>query len=193
MKKYVIFAGVNGAGKSTLYQTNESVKNLPRINVDETVREIGDWRNPKDVYIAARTTVKKLKKFFDNNESINQETTLCGKTIIKNIQSAKNNGYKIEIYYIGLSSVELAKERVRIRVKAGGHGIPDKDIERRYYESIENLKTLLPICDIVEIYDNSIKLSKIAVYANGKSVYISKDLPEWFRSKFIASDYPGEK
>lgn len=62
MKRYVIFAGVNGAGKSTLYQTNESVKSLPRINVDEAVREIGDWRNPKDVYDAARTTVVRLKK-----------------------------------------------------------------------------------------------------------------------------------
>jgi predicted ABC-type ATPase len=35
VKKYVIIAGVNGAGKSTLYQTNDSLKTLPRVNVDE--------------------------------------------------------------------------------------------------------------------------------------------------------------
>lgn len=42
MKKYIIIAGVNGAGKSTLYQTIASLKEMPRVNVDEIVREIGD-------------------------------------------------------------------------------------------------------------------------------------------------------
>ena len=42
MKKYVVIAGVNSAGKSTLYQTDDGLKNLPRVNVDEIVKEIGD-------------------------------------------------------------------------------------------------------------------------------------------------------
>ena len=50
MKKYIIIAGVNGAGKSTLYQTIESLKGMPRVNVDEIVREIGDWKNVADVF-----------------------------------------------------------------------------------------------------------------------------------------------
>lgn len=44
MKKYVIIAGVNGAGKSTLYQANNNLKKMPRVNVDEIVKEIGDWK-----------------------------------------------------------------------------------------------------------------------------------------------------
>ena len=44
MKKYVIIAGVNGAGKSTLYQTDDDLKSLSRVNVDEIVKEIGDWK-----------------------------------------------------------------------------------------------------------------------------------------------------
>ena len=47
MKKYVIVAGVNGAGKSTLYQSDNYLKNMPRINVDEIVKEIGNWQNTK--------------------------------------------------------------------------------------------------------------------------------------------------
>ena len=45
MKRYVIVAGVNGAGKSTLYQTNSYLKNMSRINVDEIVRDIGNWQS----------------------------------------------------------------------------------------------------------------------------------------------------
>ena len=49
MKSFVIFAGVNGAGKTTLYQTNEEYMELPRVNLDEIVRNIGSWKSEKDV------------------------------------------------------------------------------------------------------------------------------------------------
>lgn len=55
------------------------------------------------------------------------------------------------MYYVGVASVEIAKERVALRVKKGGHGIPDKDIERRFVESIKNLPRAIRVCDIVEI------------------------------------------
>ena len=45
MKKYIIIAGVNGAGKSTLYQMYDAFEGMPRVNVDELVRDIGDWKN----------------------------------------------------------------------------------------------------------------------------------------------------
>ena len=45
MKKYIIIAGVNGAGKSTLYETLDELKDMPRINTDEIVKVLGDWRD----------------------------------------------------------------------------------------------------------------------------------------------------
>lgn len=96
MKKYVIIAGVNGAGKSTLYQTYDNLKALPRVNVDEIVREIGDWRNFADVVSAGKIALKKIEEYFEKGSSFNQETTLCGRTIIKNIREAKALGYCIE-------------------------------------------------------------------------------------------------
>lgn len=75
MKKYIIIAGVNGAGKSTLYQLNDTLKDMPRVNVDEIVREIGDWKNPLDVFQAGKVAVKKIATFFDAKISFNQEIT----------------------------------------------------------------------------------------------------------------------
>lgn len=57
--------------------------------------------------------------------------------------------------YIGVEDSEVAKERVKIRVSKGGHGIPDKDIERRYYDSLNNLNNVIEMCDEVNIYDNT--------------------------------------
>lgn len=41
--------------------------------------------------------------------------------------------------YIGVESIDIAKERVVIRVSKGSHGIHDDAIERRYYDSLNNL------------------------------------------------------
>lgn len=49
MKRYVIFAGVNGAGKSTLYQTFPRYQQMPRINTDEILRTLGDWKIISDI------------------------------------------------------------------------------------------------------------------------------------------------
>lgn len=45
MKKYEIFSGVNGAGKSTLYATNHVVAGENRVNTDEILKNMGDWRD----------------------------------------------------------------------------------------------------------------------------------------------------
>ncbi len=179
MKKYIIFAGVNGAGKSTLFQTNPLLADMPRINMDEIVREFGNWRNAQDVLKAGKIAVKKWKDFIDQGVSFNQETTLCGKSIVRNIQQAKSAGYKIELYYVGVASVEIAKERVRKRVLAGGHGIPEQDIEKRYEESLLQLKAVLPICDLAVLYDNTEKYVRIADFENGRCTGKVQKLPVW--------------
>ena len=64
-KKYILIAGVNGAGKSTLYQTLDQLHDMPRVNIDEIVREIGSWRNPRDQIRAGRIAVEKIKNYFE--------------------------------------------------------------------------------------------------------------------------------
>ncbi len=112
--KYVLIAGVNGAGKSTLYQSIDSFKNMPRVNLDEIVREFGDWRKASDVMKAGKIAVNKIKEYFDNRVTFNQETTLCGNSIERNIKLAKELGYFIELHYIGVESIEVAKKELHI-------------------------------------------------------------------------------
>lgn len=180
MKKYVVIAGVNGAGKSTLYQMYEEFKDMPRINVDEIVRDIGNWKNPMDVFAAGKIAVKSINKYLGEGITFNQETTLCGNSIIRNILKAKEYGYFIELHYIGVESAEIAKERVKYRVKQGGHGIPDADIERRYVETFIQLNQILKKCDLVALYDNSEQFRRFAIYKTGNLVRLSQNVPKWF-------------
>lgn len=88
--------------------------------------------------------------------------------------------YTNHLHHISVNNVEIAKVRVKERVSKGGHGIPDKDIERRYIETFNNLKIIMPYCDKITFYDNSNKFHRFAVYENGKEKIIYPQIPMWF-------------
>ena len=188
MKKYILIAGVNGAGKSTLYQTLDSLKGMKRVNTDEIVRSFGNWKNPEDVLKAGKIAVKQIRDAFDAEISFNQETTLCGNSIMRNIEGAKALGYEIEIHYVGVESVEIAKERIAYRVKHGGHGIPDVDVERRYVESFQNLKRVIEMCNLLVLYDNTEAFNRFAIYKSGELISLSDDVPMWYET-FLLDHY----
>lgn len=185
-KYFYIFAGVNGSGKSTLYKTNflnKDIKNSIRINTDEIVYSFGDWKSNIDQIKAGKIAIQLRNKCFLEEKSFNEETTLTGKTILKIINKAKDLGYKIHLYYIGIDNPEIAKERVKNRVARGGHGISPEIIEKRYYESLQNLEKLIYQCDSIEIYDNSEKFIRIFYYEN-KQIHINNiEKVNWITEK----------
>lgn len=185
VKKYILIAGVNGAGKSTLYQSLQSMQDMPRVNTDEILRGFGDWRNVADVMTAGKIAVKRIAEYFDEGITFNQETTLCGKLILNNIAKAKRQGYFIELHYIGVDNVDIAKERVTARIKQGGHGIAEQDIDKRYIDTFKNLKIVLPESDLAAFYDNTIEFRRFAIYKNGKPIRISHNVPLWYE-RFVA-------
>ncbi len=100
---------------------------------------------------------------------------------MKDIDRARSLGYLVEMYYVGLKRPELAKERIKYRVLQGGHGISDKDAERRYIESLRKMREVIPLCDKVYVYDNTNGFKRIAIYKNGECVHTSQMTPEWFK------------
>lgn len=178
-KQYILFAGCNGAGKSTLFQTCHSLQQIPRVNVDEIVRGNGSWKNPEDLFRAGLQAVRMIRRYLENGISFTQETTLCGRSIIHNIHKAKANGYEVTIYYVGIASESLALERIRHRVENGGHGIPEEDVRRRFWESAESLVRIMPETDRIELFDNSENMRWVASIRRGKVKHQIKDIPSW--------------
>ena len=183
MKKiFYLFAGVNGAGKSTLYNLamiNQNIKNTIRINTDEIVREIGDWKNNYDQLKAAKMAINLRNECFLYGKSFNEETTLTGKTILKTIDRAKELGYELQLFYVGVSSTEIAKERIKSRVEKGVHHIENDIVEKRYYESLKNLKEILLKFDKVYLYDNSKKYKNIFSFSNNKILFKDNKSISW--------------
>lgn len=77
--------------------------------------------------------------------------------------------------------MELAKQRIAYRVSKGGHGIPDKDVEKRYLKTFQNLKIVHPMFNLASLYDNTKEFRIIAIYKDGLPVRVSHNVPDWFQ------------
>ena len=133
-----IIAGANGSGKSTLAEVLLPEKGLSFLNADEIAKEIAPNSINEVPISAGKEYFKRLAIFFNEGKSFAVESTLSGKNIIKIIKQARKQKYKIILVYSFLQNCTNCIERVKIRVKNGGHNVPEEDIIRRYYKSIVN-------------------------------------------------------
>jgi predicted ABC-type ATPase len=178
--RYTIIGGINGVGKSTIYSSlsDTDIQALgERINVDEIVTSFGDWCDAKIQFRAGKIAVKEIKECLREKIDFHQETTLSGQTILHTAKKAKSMGYTVHLWYIFVSDTEMAKQRVRARVASGGHGISDEIIESRSITSLKTLKALIPLCDKIWLYDNTITYNPVAHITGGAVTLLAKNIP----------------
>ncbi|MDX9791719.1 MAG: zeta toxin family protein [Candidatus Kapabacteria bacterium] len=157
-KKLYIIAGCNGAGKTTASFTilPEILDCKEFINADEIAKGLSPFQPEKVSFEAGRIMLNRIKELLSENENFAFETTLSTRSYKNKIVDAKEKGYRVTLLFFWLQNIELAKERVKIRVSEGGHNIEPEVIERRYIKGIKNLFDIyLPIVDGAFIFDNS--------------------------------------
>lgn len=157
-KNLYIVAGCNGAGKTTASFTilPEIINCNEFVNADEIARGLSPFQPDKVAFEAGRIMLTRINELLSENVSFAFETTLSTRSYNNKINQAKQKGYTVTLIFFWLQNVELAKERVKIRVSEGGHNIEPEIIERRYKNGIKNLFDIyLPIVDGAFIFDNS--------------------------------------
>jgi predicted ABC-type ATPase len=122
----------------------------------EIAKGLSPFQPEKVAFESGRIMLNRIDELLRENESFAFETTLSTKSYKNKIKTAKEKGYTITLLFFWLQNIELAKERVKIRVSEGGHNIEAEIIARRYINGIKNLFNIyLPIVDGVLIFDNS--------------------------------------
>ena len=110
---------------------------------------------------AGRLLLQQVDDCLRRRNTFALESTLSGKTYIRHFQRALKLGYAIELHYLWLSTPEHAINRVRLRVKQGGHHVPAADIRRRFKRSLEHLLTdYLPLASRWIIWDSRVLPAK---------------------------------
>ncbi|MGH7835846.1 MAG: zeta toxin family protein [Candidatus Binatia bacterium] len=154
-----VLAGVNGAGKSSIGGAVFRQSGADYYNPDEVALQLmaaDPTLSQTEANSAAwRQGVRLLRRAIEERLDFAFETTLGANTIPRLLMEAASQGMEVHLWYIGLSSPALHVERVRGRVRRGGHDIPVEQIQRRYERSRLNLVELLPRLTALRIYDNS--------------------------------------
>lgn len=157
-KKLIIVGGANGVGKTTFAYQYSNEYGIDYLGADAIAAEIDKTKYDNIELKASKLFFKELDKYYTKNKSVIIESTLSGVGLAKRIEKYIENGYTIHLLFVFLDDVRLCKNRVAARVKKGGHNVPGKDIERRFYRSFSNFRKIyLPIADTWQIYYNGLK------------------------------------
>ena len=105
---------------------------------------------------AGRLMLEEIASHVRRRDSFAFETTLSGRRYARMIPRWQSKGYRIKLVFLHLTDVKLAIERVRVRVKQGGHDVPEDIIRRRYETGWKNFQGVYKyLVDAWVLYDNS--------------------------------------
>jgi predicted ABC-type ATPase len=181
VKRLDLVVGSNGAGKSTFIELTLAPL-LPRsvyVNADEIAKQ----RWPDDpaghAYEAARVAAQTRGRLVELGESFIAETVFSHPSKLELLDTAQSRGYTVVVHAV-LIPEELAVARVRHRVAAGGHSVPEAKIRERYHRLWALVAAAAVRADSATFYDNSgIRGPRIVAQVAGGFVVGSPAWPQW--------------
>ncbi len=192
MPKMYIISGCNGAGKTTASYTilPELLECREFVNSDEFAKSLSPFDPSQASIAASRYMLQKIYYLLEHKQDFCVETTLATRSLVGIIQKARAAGYTVTTLYFWLNAPELAISRVRARVEAGGHNIPEDVIRRRYYMGLQYFfNTYIPISDRWVLADNSKTPFVTVAEGIGKITYIKdNELFHTIRSLVITDE-----
>ena len=187
-----IISGCNGAGKTTA-----SYSLLPEmlgckefVNSDEFAKGLSPFDPSKASIQASRYMLMKIRYLLKRGQDFAVETTLATRTLLKIVKQAQAAGYTVTLLYFWLNSPELAIARVRARVEAGGHNIPEETIVRRYHTGIYYFFNLYaPISERWILADNSQIPFRVVAEGTKNEILTIRDEDSYQKIKTIADEW----
>ncbi|MBE6215927.1 MAG: zeta toxin [Bacteroidales bacterium] len=191
MPRLYIISGCNGAGKTTASYSllPEMLDCKEFVNSDEFAKGLSPFDPSKASIQASRYMLLKIRYLLKRGQDFAVETTLATRTLLKTAKMAQSAGYTVTLLYFWLNSPDLAVERVRARVEAGGHNIPEETIRRRYNTGIYYFFNLYaPICERWILADNSQIPFRVIAEGSRNDVINIRDEQTYAKIKAIADD-----
>jgi predicted ABC-type ATPase len=128
---------------------------------------------------AGRKAIEIIRAHLKAARSFSVETTLSGHSHLTMIDEAQALGYRIELNYVGTNDVSINLERIRSRVAAGGHDVPEVDVRRRYERSLRHAQSVVRMADYVMLLDNSGAEMTPIIEREHLKILVYRDTPPW--------------
>ncbi|MEV4884116.1 zeta toxin family protein [Chitinophaga ginsengisegetis] len=190
MPKLFIVAGPNGAGKSlfsaeltaTDFEVFDGDKHMTRLKAKypETGSDALENFVNEEIFKTAK------QKAITARGNFAFETNFSAEDPLYSMRAFKAAGYQVHLVFMGMNTVEECIQRVSIRVKAGGHKVPEDAIIHNFKTGYANLYAFFKEFDSVTLYDNSIPWNnegripeKVLYWENGKILFVAERIPVW--------------
>ena len=112
------------------------------VNADQIARGLSAF-NPEGAAIAAgRVMLARMQELSRQHLSFAFETTLASRSTAVWLDELNASGYAAHLVFLWLPSADFALQRVRDRVRSGGHNVPEETVRRRYAKGIRNFGDL---------------------------------------------------
>ena len=170
----LVFAGPNGSGKTTITRLTTRIGTY--VNADEIKAAL----NCTDLE-AAQHAEKQREYLLSKCANFSFETVLSTDRNLLFLKRAKDAGYFIRCIYVLTDNPSVNIDRVRVRTLSGGHDVPEEKIIHRYDRALQRVPELVPVCDIMHIYDNTFEPFRI--FKKRKDVYFYWENAFWNRNR----------
>lgn len=112
-------------------------------------------------------------------QTVGVETVLSSPKYRRLVETAAQHDFQINLIYVYLRSVELNLERVRLRVKRGGHDVPEDKIRERRARSFEQFAWFFDKADKAFVFDNSDAEPRLVLSKSKLGLFVGTNiLPE---------------
>ncbi len=168
----IVIAGANGAGKSTIapYLLRDQFGVFDYVNADTIALGLSAFQSETVAFEAGRIMLKRLQDLAGQQQTFAFESTLASRFYARWLGNLKTQGYRFHLFFLWLRSVEMNIERVRARVRAGGHDVPEEVIRRPYKKGIQNFFQLYqPLADGWSVYENSAAILPLQIAEGERS------------------------
>jgi predicted ABC-type ATPase len=181
LKRLDIVVGPNGAGKSTFVELTLAplLPGSAFVNADEIAKQRWPDDPAAHSYEAVRIASETRLLLVRRGDSFIAETVFSHPSKLDLIHAAHAAGYVVALHVL-LIPEELAIHRVRLRVAAGGHGVPENKIRERYRRLWALVSRAAVVADTATVYDNSrLRGPRIVAQLSAGLIIGRPNWPDW--------------
>lgn len=170
MKTCTIFGGIDGVGKSSLLGVLRALRTDLGVVIDEKEKAASE----------------RIETALKDGISFSYETTLHVEFSKELCRRAKDAGYAVRLYYVGLDPVDENLLRTNNRAKNSGANAIPQEVQNQYAHRMDDLTVVLPYCDCADFYDNYNGFALIARKVDGHIESVGDYHPQWI-TKLLAT------
>jgi predicted ABC-type ATPase len=176
-----LVVGPNGAGKSAFveFTLGPLLPGSVFVNADEIAKQRWPENPVEHAYDAALIAAETRAKLIDLGRPFIAETVFSHPSELDLIDTAHAAGYTVVLHVL-LIPEELAVQRVKYRVRASGHPVPENKIRERNHRLWTLVVDAIARADTATVYDNSARKGpRIVAQMSAGFVVGTPSWPAW--------------